>query len=108
MPLPLAANFDDIIPVIAVVFFFMIPIVAIMAWHQQRMAMLVRNNAPEQLQGQTPPLPNHSMTSNDVMAIRHEIQQLKDVVNSLAINVDNMNDRITRQNELSDRMKVGE
>jgi len=112
--LPLAAFPEEvIIPIVAIVFFLMIPIVAILTTHQRKMAELMRHDALPQ--GNPTNLPNMSNLSqpqnfanNDIYALRQDVQQLRDMVSSLAINLDNMNDRLNQQNAIQDRVKVGE
>ncbi|MBS1725920.1 MAG: hypothetical protein JST51_04310 [Armatimonadetes bacterium] len=115
--LPIASFPEEVIPLIATVFFLMIPIVAILTKHQQKMAMLMRNDGqfpqgnPLQ-QGNLGNLPgSHGFSqsqSNDIYALRQDVQQLREMVSSLAINIDNMNDRLNRQSDPQNRMKVGE
>jgi hypothetical protein len=96
--LPIANIPEMLPPLIAVIFVLMIPIVGILAWHQQRMAVLVRHE-PQQLPQQTP---------NEVAALRQDIHDLKALVSSLAINMDNMKDEMRRPSDLPNRIKVGE
>lgn len=84
----------DLIPLIGTIFVLTIPIVAILTTHQQKMAKLMREDS----QALNNP--------NDISALRHDVQQLREVVTSLAITVDNMNDRLDRQSNLETRMKV--
>ena len=96
--LPIAEISGILIPLAAIFLFMMIPIIGIMAWHQQRMAMLV-NHEPRQVVQKNP---------TEISDLRQDLQQLKELVSSLAINVDNMNDKLNRQSAFQDRVKVGE
>lgn len=71
-------NADEIAPVIASVFFFMIPIVAILAAHQRKMAEIFhRNQAP-------------GAQSDESAALRAELARLTQAVHQNTIAIDNL------------------
>lgn len=86
---------EDVAPVVALVMIFGIPIVAILTAHQRKMAELIHGK-----QGQMP--------GQDLAPIYHELKNLRDSVNSLALNVDSLRHEVKANGELSDRLSVGE
>ena len=84
----------DFAPMIASIFVMMIPIVAILTRHQQKMTMLMR-------QDQQPLNP-------DLYALQNDVQQLKSMVSSIAMSVDDLKNEVRSNSQLQDRIKVGE
>ena len=75
---------------------FVLSIVGIGVWHTQRMAELQGPNRE--------PLPELV----EINSLRNDIDELRQVVHTLAINVENMKDNYGHVSALEDRMKVGE
>jgi len=67
---------NGIIWVLVPITIFMIPIIAILTHHQQKMAEIINRN-------QRPAIPNE-----DIAALRQEIQALKEIVHQQAIALD--------------------
>lgn len=88
-------DFEVFIPLVAVAMIFGIPIVAILTTHQRKMAELIHGNRQ-----QTP--------NQDLAPIYHELKNLRDSVNSLALNVDSLKSEIRSQSTVQDRLNVGE
>ena len=77
---PVAGLIEDaLVPLVALVVIFGIPIVAILTKHQQKMALIFRNDQ----QAQVPQQP-------EIEALRQEVSELKGLVNRLAISMDDM------------------
>lgn len=87
---------EELIPLVAIVFALMIPIIAMLTYHQRKMAEIIRK---DNLQ---------SLPSPEVDSLRREISQLRDVVGSLAINVDNLKDEVRGNSKIQDRIGVNE
>ena len=69
----------------------LIPIVVIYTKHQQRMAELIYGNPQNQQQGQN----NAQAQGTEMQNLRQDLTRLQNVVSTLAINVENLNqDRI--------------
>ena len=83
------------IPVLAIGLPLMIPIVAIMAWHQQRMAMLIGG---ERRQSQE--------TNHEIESLRTEVKQLKDVVSTLVLNMESQREYQRPTDDMSNRVAV--
>lgn len=81
---------DDIFPFLLGAIMFMIPIVAILTKHQQKMAELMRQNTTTQ---HANPLENEMM--------RREVEQLKQLVMQQTIAIDNL---ANQNRELAARM----
>ncbi|MEI8282518.1 MAG: hypothetical protein WCG75_08950 [Armatimonadota bacterium] len=79
---------------IASIFVMMIPIVAILTRHQQKMTLLMRQDQSPQ---------NH-----DLYALQNDVQQLKSMVASIAMSVDDLKNEVRSNSQLQDRVKVGE
>lgn len=75
-------------PIIPMVLLFMIPIVAILTKHQQKMALLMRQES----------------SNDDNLAIRAEIQRLSNAVNSLTLTVEDLKTQ-TKRNEAADALQ---
>ena len=75
---------------------FVLSIVGIGVWHTQRMAGL---NGPSRA-----PMPELA----EMNSLRSEVKELRQVVHTLAINVENMKDNYVHVSALEDRMRVGE
>jgi len=79
---------DDLIALVLGALVFMIPIVAILTQHQQRMAKFMR-------EGQQP------QQNQDTEALRREVETLRQLVLQQTISIDNL---ATQQRELAGRM----
>ena len=88
-------NPENFIPLIAIVMMFGIPIVAILTTHQRKMAEMIHGNRQQS--------PNQELAP-----IYHELKNLRDSVNSLALNVDSLKTEIRSQQTMQDRLNVGE
>lgn len=79
--MPWFAAFDGevIAPMIMGVIVFMIPIIAILTSHQQKMARIMREN-----QGANNP------HGNEIAALRQEVRELRDIVQRQVIAMDSM------------------
>lgn len=89
-------NPDAIAAIVVPLCIFGIPIVAILTNHQRKMAELIHQGSRE---------PN---VNSEIASLRQDVAKLSAVVSTLAINMDNMNDKLNRQSEMQDRLKVGE
>lgn len=72
---PAFANIEDIMGIGVAVLAMMIPIVAILTHHQQKMTAII----------------NGSQFRNEVEALRAEVQQLRDLVSHQATQLDRLN-----------------
>lgn len=115
--LPIADLPEAIIPLVATIFFLMIPIVAILTRHQQKMALLMRNDGQfpqaNPMSLHNPPTMHQpvnfgSQSNNEIQALRQDVQQLREMVSALTINVDNINDQLKRQTNVQERIRNGE
>jgi hypothetical protein len=99
---PMAAFFEPaslgiMIPIICM----LIPIVAILTRHQQRMAEIIHANRPQ-----------NTPDRAEIDSLRREIQELKQIVHQQAISMDTWVDRQTklaqtREPAISDRLTGG-
>ena len=92
---------EEIIPVVAVVACSIIPVTVILTKHQQKMTMLLRQGQPqphEILPVQAPVV--------DHVNMQYEVQQLRSMVSSLAISVDNLKDEVRASQQLQERVKI--
>ena len=86
----------DFAPMVASVFVMLIPIIAILTRHQQKMTLLMRQeNHPQQ-------------NSNDLYSHQYEVQQLKSTVSDLAMSVDSLRNDIKSNSQLQERVKIGD
>ena len=74
----------------------MIPITVILTRHQQRMAGIMRQDMMNPHQNQ------------EMLAVQYEVQQLKSMVASIAMDVDDLKNEVRSQSNLQDRVKVKE
>lgn len=81
--LPLA-QIENIAPLAIPIVIFMIPIIAILTSHQQRMAKILHESG------------QHGNNA-EINALRGEVQQLRELVHQQAIQVDNLIQLQTRQ-----------
>ncbi len=72
--LPAFANIEDVMGIGVAVLAMMIPIVAILTHHQQKMTSII----------------NGSQFRNEVESLRAEVQQLRDLVHHQAIQIDQL------------------
>ena len=89
---------QEIIPLVAIVFTMMIPISIVLTRHQQKMTMLMRqDHAPQQ-------------NSHDLQAVQYEVQQLKTMVASIAMSVDDLRNEVKSQSQsqLQERVRIEE
>jgi hypothetical protein len=75
---------------------FVLSIIGIGVWHTQRMAGLTGASRS--------PLPDVA----EINSLRNEVKELRQIVHSLAINLENMKDNYVHVSALEDRIKVGE
>jgi hypothetical protein len=71
-------------------------IVGIAVWHTQRMAEL---NGPNR---------GPSLDQTEIDSMKRELKELRQMITSLAINVENMKDNYVHSSALEDRIRVGE
>lgn len=87
-----------IIPIIAIVCVFSVPIIAILVHHQRKMAELIHRNHSQAIQ-----------PSAEVQALRHEIGELRQLLHQQTITLDDLRNRlpVTRtEQEVSDRFSA--
>ena len=75
---------------------FVLSVIGIGVWHTQRMA---------QLNGWTS---GSDLSKSELVSIQKEMIELRQMITSLAINVENMKDNYVHVTALEDRMTVGE
>lgn len=86
----------DFAPMVASVFVMLIPIIAILTRHQQKMTLLMRQE-------------NHPQQNNsDLYSLQYEVQQLKSTVSDLAMSVDSLRNDIKSNSQLQERVKIGD
>ena len=78
-----------------IIVFLVIPIAGILTWHSQEMAKVRAKNGPK-------------LSTDELDQIKREMTELRQMITSLAINVENMKDNYVHVSALEDRMKVGE
>ena len=71
-------------------------IIGIAVWHTQRMAEL---NGPNR---------GSSLDKSEIDSMKREVTELRQMITSLAINVENMKDNYVHSSALEDRIRVGE
>lgn len=81
---------------VASVFVMLIPIIAILTRHQQKMTVLMRQEN------------QHLLGNNEMQVLQHEVQALKAMVSDLAMSVDSLNNEVRSMNRIQDRITVGE
>ena len=81
---------------VASVFVMLIPIIAILTRHQQKMTVLMRQEN------------QHLLGNNEMQLLQHEVQALKAMVSDLAMSVDSLNNEVRSMNRIQDRITVGE
>lgn len=89
-------NPDAIAAIVVPIAVFSIPVISILTRHQRKMAELIHGS------------PQNSSRDQELANLSQEVAKLSSVVSTLAINMDNMNDKLNRQSEVQDRLKVGE
>jgi hypothetical protein len=72
-----------------------IPIAGLWTWHTQEMVKLKAKNA-------------ENVPSNELAQMKAEVTELRQMITSLAINVENMKDNYAHVSALEDRMKVSQ
>jgi ubiquinone biosynthesis protein UbiJ len=95
--MPLASFEDTFPPLVATVLALLIPIVAMLTYHQRKMAEIMRKDSNQS-----------SLPSAETMQLSHEVAQLREVVSSLAINVDNLKDEMRSNVKIQDRIGVND
>jgi hypothetical protein len=93
----------EIIPLVALATVTIIPITIVLTRHQQKMTVLLRQN--EVALQQLAPIQTSSL---EIESIHQEVQELKLLVSSLAIVVDNLKDDVRNGNQIQQRVKIGE
>ncbi len=93
MPLPLASFEDVFFPCLAVFAVLMLPVIFIMTRHQQRMTELM-GRQPSQLPDQ-----------NEVSELKHEVQQLRQVVATLSDSVGHLHEKPSQEDQIEARIK---
>ena len=91
----------DFAPAFAVLVVMLIPIISILTRHRQKMTLLMRQRDPNK--GLLPNSLNPEMYS-----LQGEVHELKGLVASLALSVDNSKDEVRTSRQLQDRVKIGE
>jgi hypothetical protein len=86
---------EDIIPVLAILMIFGIPIIAILTSHQQKMAKLFAENH------QIANLPNP-----ETQALRAEVRELKELVLQQTIALDNLHRPLPTDADVQRRVEV--
>lgn len=87
---------ENLIPIVAIVMVFGIPIVAILTAHQRKMAELFhsRNAQPQY--------------NPEIAALREEVRELKQLIHQQAITMDNLvQTRVTPPPSIQDRINSG-
>ena len=85
----------EIIPLVAIVFTMMVPVIVILTRHQQKMTILMRQD-------------HESQDNQDLRAVQYEVQQLKSMVASIAMNVDDLKNEVKSQSQLQERVRIEE
>lgn len=86
----------DFAPMIASIFVMLIPIVAILTRHQQKMTLLMRQeNQPQE-------------DVNSLLSLQYEVHQLKSMVSDLAMSVDSLKNELRSTTRIQERVKIGE
>lgn len=93
VPLPLASIEDVFFPCLAVFAALMLPVMFIMTRHQQRMTELMGRQS-----SQLPAL-------NEVSELKHEVQQLREVIANLSHSVGHLNEKSSQDNQIEARIK---
>lgn len=79
--------FDELVPIVAIVMVFGIPIVAILTAHQRKMAEMFNRQHADSAQGQ------------EVAALRHEVAQLRQIVAAQTIALDTLRNQQAQSSE---------
>ncbi len=80
---------------IAIALFVVLPLAGLWTWHTQEMVKLKVKNVQE-------------ISPNELGEVKKEIAELRQMITSLAINVENMKDNNIHVTALEDRMKVNQ
>ncbi len=83
------------IVLVAITLFVVLPLAGLWTWHTQEMIKLKAKNGD-------------NSSSSELSEMRKEITELRQMITSLAINVENMKDNNLHGTALEDRMKVGD
>jgi hypothetical protein len=83
------------IALVAITLLVVLPIAGLWTWHTQEMVKLRAKNA-------------ENVPSNELAQMKAEVTELRQMITSLAINVENMKDNYAHITALEDRMKVGQ
>jgi len=83
---------QELAPVIVSVMMFMIPIVYILVKHQQKMAIIMRTQAPQ-------------LANPDTDLVRRELAELKGLMHQQAIAIDDLSRKVEASTELSQRLE---
>jgi len=75
------ANFEEVFPFMIPIMALMIPIVAILVHHQQKMAQIIHGS------------PATGSSRDEINALRREVQELKELLNQQSIAIDGLQDR---------------
>jgi hypothetical protein len=70
--------FEDLVPIVALLLVFGIPIIAILTAHQQKMAKLIHGQRPQM----------DPAVIEEIRSLRTEISQLQDRVNTMMLDQD--------------------
>ena len=93
--LPLTANFEDILGIGIAALALVIPIVAILAHHQQKMAEIIRETNS----------PNANVSAEEIAMLRTELGQMRQQMNQMAIALDDVR---TASQKTEVRERIGE
>ena len=83
----------ELAPVIVAVMMFMIPIVAILVKHQQKMAIIMRTHVPQ------------LAPTAETETVRRELAELKGLMHQQAIAIDNLSRKVEASTELAQRLE---
>ena len=86
---------EDLAPVLVTGIIMMIPIVSILVKHQQKMALIMRENPQGDNQRQT----------YELESIKRELADLKTLMHQQAIAMDNLTDKVNVNSEISRRLE---
>ena len=87
---------NDFAPMVASIFIMLIPITVILTRHQQKMAAIMRQDHVSQ----------HEY--HDLQTVQFEVQQLKTMVASIAMSVDDLKNEVKSNSQLQERVKIQE
>jgi hypothetical protein len=81
--------------VVSITLLVVLPLAGLWTWHTQEMTKLKAKKG-------------ESISNDELSQIKREVTELRQMITSLAINVENMKDNNLHVTALEDRMKVGD